>query len=432
MRKIIWGGFLLTILLFFGCAKLTSTQDMENENNGRVIGTIHGVVFDANTNEFLANISISWSVNGKIKTTTTNSVGYYSITNLSPGNYELTFYGSDNYAVAYADVQIPTLDQIGIDDIPTEEDFYFTVNDDIFLFGKTSGVEGTVYKIIDNETIEPAEGVTVIADFRDYDISPAEYTVETDADGHYLFTNLPATPDVHIRTLPFSDGTYSFDLLEIDINLLPNTVLNAPNMFVQIHPDIPFIVANNYENDNFGIFDALEITFNKAIDPLLFEVNLYSNQNDPVEFESIVWNSETNVTITPDEDLLLDTNYNLDLEGFSTDGNHFFINQMFTTQPGIDIENTNLEVYDNHYEIDANGTIIINFTEAVDIDNGNNVLTITNYDDPAVVWSEGNKTLSIAYPTGGYTNDFVLHIKYYSTLASYDFVEKVFNVELSE
>ncbi|OQX71509.1 MAG: hypothetical protein B6D62_01840, partial [Candidatus Cloacimonas sp. 4484_275] len=161
MRKIIWGGFLLTILLFFGCAKLTSTQDMENENNGRVIGTIHGVVFDANTNEFLANISISWSVNGKIKTTTTNSVGYYSITNLSPGNYELTF----------------TLDQIGIDDIPTEEDFYFTVNDDIFLFGKTSGVEGTVYKIIDNETIEPAEGVTVIADFRDYDISPAEYTV---------------------------------------------------------------------------------------------------------------------------------------------------------------------------------------------------------------------------------------------------------------
>ena len=422
---------MIMLLMIAGCGDNITKIYGNGETDGRVIGTIHGIVTDANTNERLENVDVTWLDENEIKTTSTDALGYYFITDLSPGDYELTFSGNENFAVGRIIVTIPTLEEIGVTNVPTDEDFYHTEIQDMELYQLNAGLIGTIYTIIDDENIVLASGVTVIADFENWDISPEEYSTTTGINGIFTFENLPSTPEVILRTLPFTVGTYSFEVVELDLVLFPDAIVTVPNIFLNIIDDPPFIIENNFDNDNFGIFDAIEITFNKAIDANSFEVELYSDIADPVEFESITWITDANVVITPDEDLLLATVYTMNLSGFSVDGNFFdFPGLQFETQLGIDVESTNLEVYDNVYEITANGTIIINFTEEVDTNNILNVLEITNYPDPAFVWSPDNKTLSIAHPTGGYTNSFILEITYYSTLASYDFVNKIFAVTL--
>ena len=422
---------MIMLLMIAGCGDNITKIYGNGETDGRVIGTIHGIVTDANTNERLENVDVTWLDENEIKTTSTDALGYYFITDLSPGDYELTFSGNENFAVGRIIVTIPTLEEIGVTNVPTDEDFYHTEIQDMELYQLNAGLIGTIYTIIDDENIVLASGVTVIADFENWDISPEEYSTTTGINGIFTFENLPSTPEVILRTLPFTVGTYSFEVVELDLVLFPDAIVTVPNIFLNIIDDPPFIIENNFDNDNFGIFDAIEITFNKAIDANSFEVELYSDIADPVEFESITWITDANVVITPDEDLLLATVYTMNLSGFSVDGNFFdFPGLQFETQLGIDVESTNLEVYDNVYEITANGTIIINFTEEVDTNNILNVLEITNYPDPAFVWSPDNKTLSIAHPTGGYTNSFILEITYYSTLASYDFVNKIYTVNL--
>jgi len=429
--KLIFISTMIMLLMLAGCGDNITKIYGNGETDGRVIGTIHGIVTDANTNERLVNVDVTWLDENEIQTTTTNALGYYFITDLSPGDYELTFSGNENFAVGRIIVTIPTLEEVGVTNAPTDEDFYHTEIQDMEMYQLNAGLTGTIYTIIDDENIVLASGVTVIADFENWDLSPEEYSATTGINGIFTFENLPSTPDVILRTLPFTDGTYSFEVIELDLVLFPDAIVTAPNIFLNIIDDPPFIIENNFDNDNFGIFDAIEITFNKAIDANSFEVELYSDLADPVEFESITWITDASVVITPDEELLLATVYFMNLSGCSVDGNSFdFPDLQFETQPGIDVESTNLEVYDNVYEITANGTIIINFTEEVDINNVLNVLEITNYPNPAFIWSPDNKTLSIAHPTGGYTNSFILTITYYSTLASYDFVNKTYPVNL--
>ena len=429
--KLIFISTMIMLLMLFGCGDNITKIYGNGETDGRVIGTIHGIVTDANTNERLVNVDVTWLDEDEIQTTTTNALGYYFITDLSPGDYELTFSGNEGFAVGRIIVTIPTLDEIGVTNVPTDEDFYHTEIQDMEMYQLNAGLTGTIYTIIDDENIALASGVIVIADFENWDISPEEYSATTGINGIFIFENLPSTPEVVLRTLPFTDSTYSFEVVELDLVLFPNAIVTVPNIFLNIVDDPPFIVENNFDNDNFGIIDAIEITFNKAIDPNSFDVELYSDIADPVEFESITWLTDASVVITPDEELLLATVYTMNISGCSVDGNFFdFPGLQFETQPGIDVESTNLEIYDNYYEIAPMGTIIINFTEEVDIYNGLNVLTITGYPDPAYVWSNNNKTLSIAHPTGGYTGNFILEIIYYSTLASYDFVNKIYTVNL--
>ena len=428
--KLIFISTMIMLLMLAGCGDNITKIYGNGETDGRVIGTIHGIVTDANTNERLVNVDVTWLDEDEIKTTATNTLGYYFITDLSPGDYELTFSGNEDFAVGRIMVTIPTLEEIGVTNVPTDEDFYHTEIQDMEMYQLNAGLTGTIYTIIDDENIALAFGVTVIADFENWDISPEEYTATTGINGIFFFENLPSTPEVVLRTLPYTDSTYSFEVVELDLVLFPDVIVTAPNIFLNIVDDPPFIVENNFDNDDFSIFDAIEITFNKAIEANSFEVELYSDIANPVEFESIIWITDASVIITPDEDLLLATIYTLNLAGCSVDGNFFDFNGLqFETQPGIAIESTNLEVYDNYYEIAPMGTIIIEFTEEVDIYNGLNVLTITGY-PAAYVWSNNNKTLSIANPAGGYTNNFILEITYYSTLASYDFVNKIYTVNL--
>ena len=85
-------------LLVTGCdvdQNLGGDESSDNYTDGRVIGTIHGVVKDANSGARLKDIVVTTTVKGEIHWVFTNDVGHYAITNLSPGNYKLTFSGAD-------------------------------------------------------------------------------------------------------------------------------------------------------------------------------------------------------------------------------------------------------------------------------------------------------------------------------------------------
>ena len=189
---------IFSMIIWISCDNEEDHLGEDTKTDGRVIGSIHGVVTDESSNTRLDSVSVYWSGNGKLKSTQTNSVGYYAIAGLSPGSFELTFSKEGKFATGMATVTIPSLQNIGIADLPTDEDFFYNEIQDMELYGLTADLTGMVYKIEDVENITVASGVSVIADFANYGISPDEYSSETDITGTFTFINLPATASVSL------------------------------------------------------------------------------------------------------------------------------------------------------------------------------------------------------------------------------------------
>ncbi|MEA3497143.1 MAG: carboxypeptidase regulatory-like domain-containing protein, partial [Bacteroidota bacterium] len=295
-KRILAIVLLLSLAIFFaGCTSKLGSECCPTD--GRVVGSIHGTLRDATDNELLEDVEIMYSVGGKIKTTQTNEMGYYAITNLYPGNYELTFYNKENYAIGRVTVNIPLLSAIGVDDMPTGEDFYYSVKQDMDLYEKTSGLTGTVYAEQTDESTILAPNVIVIADFISYDLSIDEFTTTTNSSGVFSFDSLPATPNVTIKTLPYSNSSYSYSVYTTAETLKPDAIMTARDIILSIVPATPFIVSNNYELDDFGITEDIVITFSKEMVTGTFDVDLYDGVN--VVEHSLSWSNGVTLTIHP-------------------------------------------------------------------------------------------------------------------------------------
>jgi hypothetical protein len=404
------------LFLMTGCTEDTSVN--YSDSVIKVVGTLHGVVTDAANNARMEGVTVTVVQKDKIFTTTTDALGYYIVKSLWSGYYEATF-TMNGFAVARSTGYIPTEAEV----YDSKADINQVEVLDMDLFALTAGLTGKIYKVIDNGNIVAASGVTVIADFDHFDLSPDEYTTTTNASGVYSFTNLPSAPMVSIRTLPYNDGTYSFDPILSSAGLIPGVTVTAQDMGLMITEAPVFVLTHNMQ-DGFLIGGNIVMTFNKAIDPNTFRVYLGQAKT---EITSIVWtNSNTTVTINPDEDLILDTTYELWYEGKSIDGNSFGYSHEFDTQSGIEILKTNLEVYDEYYRIANNQAIIIEFTESVNTSATGNMLVIwdSNTWNPYTVtgsWSNNNKTLTIPAPAGNYAvGEIFIQIRYFSSLAEYD------------
>jgi hypothetical protein len=404
------------LFLMTGCTEDTSVN--YSDSVIKVVGTLHGVVTDANDNARMEGVTVTVVQKDKIFTTTTDALGYYIVKSLWSGYYEATF-TMNGFAVARSTGYIPTEAEV----YDSKADINHVEVLDMDLFSLNSGLTGKIYKVIDNGNIVAASGVTVIADFNHFDLSPDQYTATTNASGVYSFSNLPATPMVTVRTLPYNDGTYSFDPILSSAGLIPGVTVTAQDMGLMITEAPVFVLTHNMQ-DGFLIGGNIVMTFNKAIDPNTFRVYLGQAKT---EITSIVWtNSNTTVTINPDEDLILDTTYELWYEGKSIDGNSFGYSHEFDTQSGIEILKTNLEVYDEYYRIANNQAIIIEFTESVNTSATGNMLVIwdSNTWNPYTVtgsWSNNNKTLTIPAPAGNYAvGEIFIQIRYFSSLAEYD------------
>ncbi|MBU4486742.1 MAG: carboxypeptidase regulatory-like domain-containing protein [Candidatus Delongbacteria bacterium] len=416
---------LIFVSLFFviGCSEDNSVVNGEVEK--RVIGSIHGVVTDANDNARLEEAVVKVVQKDKMYTTKTDSLGYYIVKELYSGNYEATFH-IDGYAVSRAYGYIPTVEEIA----DAKLDLNYEEVLDMDLFTLNAGLTGKLYKVIDDGNIVAASGVTVIADFDHFDISPNEYTAITNASGVFTFTNLPAASMVTVRTLPYNDGTYSFDPTMQMVELHPAVSVIAPDMRVIITDAAPFVLTHNLQ-DGFLIGSDIIMTFNKAIDPNSFKVYLDIAKATKTEITSVVWsNGNMTVTINPDENLLLDTWYYMWFEGKSADGNEFGNDYYFETQHGIDISTSNLELYDGFYSITTAQEITVVFSEAVNISSSYNDLEVRGWDidnnylgfyTVSASWSADKKTLTIPPPSGDYQKGEIrLRFTYYSSLGQDD------------
>lgn len=420
MKSIISLSFILTILLLVGCDNSVTNNYPDLDTDGRVIGTIHGVVTDENTNDRLDSVQVTTVDNGEILSTITDNLGYYAITNLSPGDYEISYSGKSDYAVGIVTVTIPTLQQIGITDHPTNEDFHHTENQDMDLYGLNAGLTGLVYTVVDNENTSLASDVTLIADFAKYDISPDEYIVKTNSEGAFSFTGLPSTPSVSIRSMPFNDGTYDYSVQTATVSLIPNGTASAGNIFLQIASAEPFIVQNNFENDDFGLTENLSMTFSKVMKTNSFEIEIASTYGN-VEFEA-TWSNDITLTIDPYVALQANESYYLSLSGISQDNNSFTVNFSFETQEGIEFVWTNLERLDGVFdEFVVSSDIEITFTMEVDLGNYNGYVRL--YDESSLLvsttesLSADSKTLIID-PLYNLEpgQDYTLNYKVYSTI----------------
>lgn len=368
-RTIIF-SMMLAILIIVSCTE-HSFDSLEPElANGRVVGSIHGIITDYATNARLdsAMVIISWVVNGKINSTWNDAMGYYIINNLPSGEYDLTFSGRSEFAVTKVTVRIPTLEEILDCCGPTNKDYPYSVTTNVKLFQKNSEITGIVYKKEDNQKTSLAENVTVIADLSygynligHYSISPEQYTTTTNAEGIFTFLNIPCLPMIHLRTMPYSDQYYSYAVLDTSIELIPNGTKNVGDLILKIAPAIPFIVSNNFINVNeFALLDNLEATFSKTIESESFKAVLrrtdkydkycgckydhdYGDSACVVIESEVTWTDDLKITIDPIVPLQAGWEYELCMEGRSRDHNPFSSIFTFRTLRGIEFVSTNLE-----------------------------------------------------------------------------------------
>ena len=410
---------LFCVLFMLSCGDEVTNYVDNTETDGRVIGSINGVVTDANTNERLGDIVVSWCKDGKIKETQTNSLGYYAISDLSPGNYEITFSGKSDYAVARVTVTIPTLQEVGINNLPTDEDFHHSEKKDMNLYRFNAGLTGKVWAKQDGENTNLADAVTVIADFNSYDISPDEYNATTDNIGVFTFDSLPASPSVNLRTMPYNDGTYDYSVQTASATLIPNGTANAGNIILAIAPATPFIVQNNFENDDFLLTNDIVITFSKLMNTTSFDIELWTYTYGNVEFEA-AWSNDITLTINPYVALQANETYYLSLSGVSQDNNSFSETLDFVTQEGIEFTWTNLERADgvfDEFPIDSN--IVMTFTMEVDLNNYNGYVNLYDEDNALVLTSlSTDSTTLIIDPLYNLEPgwNYALYYKVYSTI----------------
>jgi hypothetical protein len=410
------------LFLMTGCTEDTSVN--YSDSVIKVVGTLHGVVTDAANNARMEGVTVTVVQKDKIFTTTTDALGYYIVKSLYSGSYVATF-AVNGYALTKAEGYIPTEAEV----YDSKADINQVEVLDIDLFALTAGLTGKIYKVIDNGNIVAASGVTVIADFDHFDLSPDEYTTTTNASGVYSFKNLPSAPMVSIRTLSYNDGTYSFDPTMSSAELNPGITTNAQDMDLFITDAPAFVLTHNIHN-GFLIGGSIVMTFNKAVVPASFHAYLNIDKSAKTEIASVTWtNNNTTVTIVPDEKLRIERGYYFWFEGRSVDGNDFDDDYYFETQPGIEVTTTNLQVYDGYNEITTTQAIIINFSESVLTTSSENYILVDGM-IPTSSWSNNNKTLTINAPSGGYTSgdNFWVNIGVTSTLADYDYLEEVWRV----
>jgi hypothetical protein len=404
-KEIILSFLFVSIFFLFQCSK-HSLEPFEPElANGRVIGSIHGIVtdFSSNARFDVAQIKVTWVIDGKMQSIWTDELGYYIITDLSSGEYDITFSGASNYAISRIHVEIPTLAEIVSCCGPTDKDYPYSVIQDVYLFQKNAIVTGIVYTQQDDQTIELADGVTVVADFHYsdemngyYNITPAQYTTTTNSSGVFSFFNLPCTPTINLRTMPYIDNVYSYAVAETTLNLIPDGTLDVGSVVLNIAEDEPFIVSNNFINvENFILTDNLAATFSKAMNTTSFEIQLlkldesnYSDYFDSDDFDDfdffdldslflsniiecdVTWSNNVSLNIDPIVPLEAGVEYRLDINGMSSDSNPFSEEFYFETQEGIEFVSTNLERAQNIYDqFPVGSNIEITFTMPVDLDN---------------------------------------------------------------
>jgi len=378
MRKLGLFVSLLAMLIFVNsCSTEVETQtDATNmSTDGRVVGFINGVVKDAYNNKAMDSIIVTWQVRGEKREMMTDSLGYYRITDLPSGNYVITYYNAKKnakYAVSRGLAYIKTLEEMTEDDLYHTVNFDYEVNVDMKLYALNAGLSGRVYAQKENNEVVIAANATVIADFSASDIVNDKITTTTDADGKYSFTNLPATANVSITTLPITIGGILFGAYPaIDEALHFNENSTANDIKLTIAGNEPIIVLDNFSVGKFNPTSDLSINFSKKMNPTNMVLELKRGTENVLCTTS--WNSDnTTLTINPYLNLRTESTYSLTLKIKAEDNTEFDNSDNplpFTTFDNIKLLKSNIEIIEGIPVVDfsINSNIVLTFDKEVNI-----------------------------------------------------------------
>ena len=433
-------GLIASILLIFlsGEDNPITFNDNGDVYNGRLYGTVHGIVTLSDSNIPMNGVVVTYSSAGQVKSAATNSAGFYSITNLVEGDYSLTFTppSSENAAKALYNVTVSLVNADTVIHGPASEDYYVSISQDVTLYELSSSITGEIFGQVTGEQLIRGTGVEVkITGLQTYNILDYDYRTTADSMGRYTLENVPAVNNVTLMVLPWSDGEYSFGSQTRNVSLIPGGVVNASPIISQIAGLDVVIISNNFLEDNFVVTENLIMTFNKAIDTTTVEVDLTQGSspfaNVPV-FHS--WDTDGLIlTIDPAYPLSANFNYDLDISGYAADMTQFFIQETFITEDGINLLNTNLYISVNQtvQDFDPAGTITAEFNMPADIANPLNEFYLEDDNGYLVYintsWTGDNTILNIDPDENlKIDTDYYLSFRIYSTIPG-DFYSNLSN-----
>jgi hypothetical protein len=192
MKKLAF--LLLVVLAFTGCKKEIIT----------VNGIIHGYVKDLNTGEYLSGALISITIGNNADTTTTGSDGYFMISGLPEGEYDVII-SKTGYASLDQIVSIYGFDQVTVQRKGGSVDRYVKI--DAELPELNANLTGVIKKsTYSTGIIRPLANTTLTAlvyyNYYDRTYMPRYYTTTTNDRGEYTFSDLPAglTAYIYIGT----------------------------------------------------------------------------------------------------------------------------------------------------------------------------------------------------------------------------------------
>jgi hypothetical protein len=394
---------LIVAILFVGCDDSTTVDSRSSGQgyNGRVVGTVHGVVTTHDTNSPLENVRVAYVTEGSTHEVRTDANGIYRLDGLREGTYRISFLSPDT---SYADWSVAV--DVYYDSAnahPSDVDYHVVLERMVTLYRRSAGINGYVFAQLDNETTYPAAGATVRAMYSN-GVLNADYTTTTDENGAYTFHGLPACP-MTVVVLPWMNNGIGFGTAATPLTL-PDAggMVIAPSLVLARAVAGVVVLSNNFANGNFPVNDNLSLVFNKAVEDSSLQITFTRGGTSIPQVHSLD-ESGMSLTIDPAVELMTNASYTLFITGRTADYANFSFGPMsFSTERGIEIENTNVWPPDGMPErndVGLSDTLMFTFTKPVDTTNPQNMISLYHASNPSLhiltddVFSADLKTLWI-------------------------------------
>jgi len=415
----------LLMLIFCSCENPTDvTTTFTESGDARLIGFVHGIVRNAVTMQPLQNAQIHYVSAGSYQSVTTNSQGYYTINNLQIGTYDLVCTHSDTI-YAGSSLQVTISFDAGPDAqvYAGDNTYHLYFVEDILLYPRTSGLTGQVFAVVDAENSPPAEGAVVEADFSDWMVYPTLYTTTVNSTGTFAFNDLPSTPHVDIKVLPFSYESIDFGA-EIRNNIVLEYSATVSMAAILLNPaaPTPVVISNNFATGDVQLDQNLILTFSVEMNPDETEVTLIGSSGIIPCYVS--WDASY-LTLTVDPTLLLipDFEYGLEIISQSAAGAPYAHTFHFTTLEGIEVFTSNIYEYEGipREDFGVNEPISVTFTIPADPNHPENEFLLTRFPatpvEVVVSWTSDSTTVAIA-PTASLLHNtrYDIDVTVYSTM----------------
>lgn len=222
-------------LLICGCSEIAKVQTENVEPEG----IIEGIVMAADTNDRLSGAEVWLYLNGEKISTMTDGEGVFIIKNVPAGSTYTVYAKASEYTTAFADIILPDITSFPQGNARVEVNFFLYPLNGNLSFHVEYFPEGATQPF-------PATGAVIIIDLRSIGFDMV-FSGETDANGDFTFTDLPADFDglqlpVYVYYL-FSDSSPP-SVESLNVKVYSNaTVSKTVSLFAPGYTPPPEVVS---------------------------------------------------------------------------------------------------------------------------------------------------------------------------------------------